>query len=103
MQTRFCDLINMDIPTWASSPFEVDDADIDISLQEPLIELQSDEILRAKFNNGKYNTWKTNYIATKYQFLGNRAQLDVIAFPSSYLVESGFSRVSHLLIIKSSQ
>jgi len=97
MQTRFSDLLMMDIPTWVTIPFEVNVADIDISLQEPLIELQSDEIMRAKFKDGKYNIWKTNDIATKYPLLWDKAQLYVIAFPSSYLVESGFSRVSHLL------
>ncbi|XP_076324409.1 zinc finger BED domain-containing protein 5-like [Tachypleus tridentatus] len=39
MQTRFSDLLMMVIPTWVSIPFEVNVADIDISLQEPLIEL----------------------------------------------------------------
>ena len=66
-------------------------------MQEPLIELQSDEIMRAKFQDGKYNIWKTNDVATKYPLLWDKAQLYVIAFPTSYLVESGFSRVSQLL------
>ena len=52
--------------------------------------------LISKFKDGKYNIWKTNDIA-KYPLLRDKAQLYVIAFPSSYLVESGFSRVSHLL------
>ncbi|XP_076324388.1 SCAN domain-containing protein 3-like [Tachypleus tridentatus] len=97
MQTRFSDLLMMVIPTWVSIPFEVNVADIDISLQEPLIELQGDEIMRAKFKDGKYNVWKTNDVATKYPLLWDKAQLYVIAFPTSYLVESGFSRVSQLL------
>ncbi|XP_076358993.1 SCAN domain-containing protein 3-like [Tachypleus tridentatus] len=97
MQTRFSDLLMMVIPTWVSIPFEVNVADIDISLQEPLIELQSDEIMRAQFKDGKYNVWKTNDVATKFPLLWDKAQLYVIAFPTSYLVESGFSRVSQLL------
>ncbi|XP_068234218.1 SCAN domain-containing protein 3-like [Palaemon carinicauda] len=97
MQIRFSDLLMMVIPTWVSIPFEVNVADIDISLQEPLIELQSEEIIRAKFKDGKYNVWKTNDVATKYPLLWDRAQIYVIPFPTSYLVESGFSRVSQLL------
>ena len=97
MQARFSDLLRMDIPTWVSIPFEVNVSEIDISLQEPLIELQSDEIMRAKYQDGKYNIWKTNDVATKYPLLWDKAQLYVIAFPTSYLVESGFSRVSQLL------
>lgn len=97
MQARFSDLLLMDIPTWVAIPFEVNAADVDISLQETLIELQSDEILHAKFKDGKHNIWKTNDAAKKYPLLWDKAQLYVIAFPSSYLVESGFSRVFHLL------
>ncbi|XP_068246534.1 SCAN domain-containing protein 3-like [Palaemon carinicauda] len=97
MQTRFSDLLMMVISTWVSIPFEVNVAYIDISLQESLIELQSDEIMCAKFKDGKYNVWKTNDVATNYLLLWDRAQIYVIAFPTSYLVESGFSRVSQLL------
>ncbi|XP_068229569.1 SCAN domain-containing protein 3-like [Palaemon carinicauda] len=97
MQIRFSDLLMMVIPTWVSVPFEVNVANIDISLQEPLIELQNDEIMSAKFKDGKYNVWKTNDVATKYPLLWDTAQIYVIAFPTSHLVESGFSRVSQLL------
>ena len=45
MKTRFSDLLMM----------EVNIADIDISLQEPSIELRSDEIMHAKFKDRKYN------------------------------------------------
>ncbi|XP_068228164.1 zinc finger BED domain-containing protein 5-like [Palaemon carinicauda] len=101
MLIRFSDLLMMVTQTWVSIPFEVNDADIDISLQEPLIELQSVENMRAKFKDGKYNVWKTNDFATKYPLLWDRAQIYVIAFPASYLVEPGFNRFS--TFIKSSQ
>ena len=94
---RFSDLLGMDIPIWISIPFKVNVAEIELSLQEPLIELQSDEIMRAKFKDGKYNIWKTNDVATKYPLLWDKAQFYVIAFPTSYLVEAGFSRVSQIL------
>ena len=51
MQTRVGDLLGMDIPIWVSIPFEVNVAEIDISLQEPLNEIQSDEIMHAKFKD----------------------------------------------------
>ncbi|XP_068234170.1 SCAN domain-containing protein 3-like [Palaemon carinicauda] len=102
MQIQFSDLLMMVIPTWVSIPFKVNVADKDISLQEHLIELQSDEIMRTKFKDGKYNVWKTNDVATKYPLFWDRAQIYVIAFPTSYLVESAFSRVFSTFI-KSSQ
>ena len=60
MQTRAGDLLGMDIPIWVSIPFEVNVAEIDKSLHEPLNEIQSDEIMLAKFKDEKYNIWKTN-------------------------------------------
>ena len=93
MQTRFSDLLGMDIPIWVSIPFEVNVAEMDIFLQEPLIESQSDEMMNAKFKDGKYNIWKTNDVATKYPLLWHKAQFHIV-FPTSYLVEAGFSRVS---------
>ncbi|KAK2726991.1 hypothetical protein QYM36_007736 [Artemia franciscana] len=83
--------------TEVSIPFEVNVAEIELSLQEPLIELQSDEITRAKSKDEKYNIRKTTDVATKYPLLWDKAQFYVIAFPTSYLVEAGFSRVSQML------
>ena len=97
MQTRFNDLLTLNIPTWVISPFTVNAADVDVSLQETIIEMQSDEVLLAKFKNRNHDIWKINDTAEKYPLLWQKAQLYVIAFPSSYLVESGFSHVSHLL------
>ena len=94
---RFSDLLGIDIPIWVSIPFKLNVAEIQLSLQEPLIELQSDKIMRAKFKGGKYNIWKTNDVATKYPLLWDKAQLYVIAFPTPFLVEAGFSRVSQIL------
>ena len=78
-------------------PFIVNATDVDVSLQETIIEMQSDEVLLAKFKNRNHDIWKTNDTAEKYPLLWQKAQLYVIAFPLSYLVESGFSHVSHLI------
>ncbi|KAK2715979.1 hypothetical protein QYM36_010513 [Artemia franciscana] len=77
----------MDIAIWVSIPFKVNVAEIELSLQKPLIELQIDEIMRAKFKDGKYNIWKTNDVATKYPLLWDKAQFYVIAFPTSFLLK----------------
>ena len=47
----------MDIPTGATIPFKVNAVDVDI-LQRALIEMQRNEILEAKFKDGKHNKWK---------------------------------------------
>ena len=87
MKTWFSDLLMMDIPTWLSIHFEANIADIDIYLQESLIELQSDEIMRARFKDGKHSIWKANDIATKCPLLRDKAQLYVIVFPSFILLK----------------
>ena len=56
--TQFNELFTIYIPTWVSFPSNVHVANKGIFLQW----LQSDEIICAKFNNGKYNIWKTNDI-----------------------------------------
>ena len=53
--------------------------------------------MHAKFKDRKYNIWKTNDVATKYPLLWDKAQFYVIAFPTSYLVEAGFSHVPQIL------
>ena len=78
----------MDIPVWVTIPFKVNVADVDVSLQGTLIELQSDEVLCAKFKDNECNIWKANDIATKQTLFCDKAQLYAIAFPSSYLVEA---------------
>ncbi|KAK2701911.1 hypothetical protein QYM36_019450 [Artemia franciscana] len=97
MQTRVGDLLGMDLSIRVSIPFEVNVTEIDISLHEPLNEIQSDKIMHAKFKDKKYNIWKTTDIATKYPFLWDKAEFYVIAFPTSYLVKAAFSRVSQML------
>ncbi|KAK2712790.1 hypothetical protein QYM36_011472 [Artemia franciscana] len=59
--------------TEISISFEVNVAEIELSLQEPLIELQSDEITRAKSKDEKYSIWKTTDVATKYPLLWDKA------------------------------
>ena len=64
MEVRFSDLLMMAIPAWVTNPFEINAVDVDITLQET-VELQSDGIFQAKFNDGQHNVWKTNDTAKK--------------------------------------
>ena len=87
----------LDIPAWVTIPFKVNVAAVNMSLQETLIELQNVQVLCAKFNDKECMIWKANDVTTKYPLFWDKTQLYVIAFPSSYLVEVRFSRVSNLL------
>ena len=97
MQTRFQDILTLNIPVWVHIPFEVNPADIEIELQEELVDLQSDETARTLFKTRSYDAWKNKDFAEKYPMLWKNSKLFLIAFPSSYLVESAFSRVNQLL------
>lgn len=97
MRVRFIDIINLNIPDWVIDPFSVNAADINIELQECLVDLQSDMNAQVRFKLNKDNFWISNEIASTFPQLWEKARLYFIAFPTSYLVESGFSRVMHLL------
>lgn len=98
MKLRKLDLVNRDGYTkWVVIPFDVYAAYVDISLQETLIVLQSDKLMQAKFEFGKYNVSGEYNIAKKYPLFWDKTQIYFITFSSSYLTRSGFSRVFYLL------
>ncbi|KFD49750.1 hypothetical protein M514_09345, partial [Trichuris suis] len=78
MEERFHDLVNLDIPDWIVDAFGVSAVEVDTEIQESLIDLQSDTTARRQFDHyGKDFSVLTFFIA----------------FPSTYLVECGFSKV----------
>ena len=97
MITRFKDLLELNIPVWVSNPFEVNAADVRIDLQEELVELQCDGWAQSLFKKDQYDAWRRSEFALKYPLLWENAKMYIIAFPSTYLVECGFSCVNQLL------
>ncbi|CAH1115533.1 unnamed protein product [Psylliodes chrysocephalus] len=69
-----------------------------VIMQEELITIRTDEELEQKFNQGYQNFWLQRNIETHYPVLWNIAEKYFNAFPSSYLVEKGFSVVTNILI-----
>ena len=98
MLVRFHDLIQMDISDWILDPFSSQVENIDVSLQESMIDLQSDHQARARFSQGFHNLWLSIEMPSNYPLLWVNAKLFLTAFPTSYLVEFGFSCVNQLLI-----
>jgi len=64
-------------------------------LEEELIELITNEKLKIKFKSGYQEFWLQKPISTLYPGLGKMVQKFLIAFPSSYLAERGFSSVAN--------
>ncbi|XP_014774807.1 uncharacterized protein LOC106872356 [Octopus bimaculoides] len=97
MVERFQDVIALNIPNWYSNPFEVDAVDCEDD-QEELIELQNDNDATMRYRrNGKEGLWYHQNILDSYPSLWKHLKLLLLAFPTSYLVESGFNHVGTLL------
>lgn len=95
-ETRFEDILTMVIPQWIINPYG-DIEETDVILQEELIGISTNEELKVQFRNGYQQFWLQKDIPLTYPVLWNIARKFLIAFPSSYLVERGFSAVANLL------
>lgn len=101
-ESRFDDILTMKIPPWIIDPYgEIEETNV--ILQEELTELSTDEELKIKFKNGYQRFWLQDNIPVTYPSLWKIAQKFLISFPSSYLVERGFSAVTNLLTKKRSR
>lgn len=98
---RFQDITKLEIPDWVLDPFS-NNANTALSsqLEEELIELTTNEELKIKFKNGYQEFWLQKIIQQLYPGLWSIVQRFLIAFPSSYLCERGFSAVATLLTKK---
>ncbi|XP_066962242.1 protein FAM200A-like [Macrobrachium rosenbergii] len=88
----------MTVPHWFVDPFIADVSEVDVTLQESLIELQNNTTAQARFKRGGHQKlWMNQDVYKKYPILWKDVKLLLLAFPTSYLVETGFSRVMYLL------
>lgn len=98
MSTRFCDLIQLQVPAWMIDPLKANVLDAEVQIQEELIELQNDDIAHALYNKGGYiQIWQRKEMSTLYPHLWQKMRLLILPFPTSYLVECGFSAATNLL------
>ncbi|XP_003369530.1 putative zinc finger protein [Trichinella spiralis] len=96
----FEDLESMTVPDWIIAPFDIEtgNANIEFSLQEEHVEMSADleaELLFKHKSLSKF--WSSVNITNKYPKLSAAAQPFLLAFPSSYQVEAGFSHVNAIL------
>ena len=95
---RFVDLENIDIPEWIIAPFSAQIENVDINLQDELAELLSDLEAKTLLKNLTISKFWTNInIIQKYEKLYKIAQPFMLALPSSYMVEAGFSHINSIL------
>ena len=66
-------------------------------LEEELISLRNDIELKPKLSNFYQDIWLQKAVRERYPAVWNKVKLYFIAFPTSYMVEKGFSAVSQVL------
>ncbi|XP_010775064.1 zinc finger BED domain-containing protein 5-like, partial [Notothenia coriiceps] len=95
LKIRFRDLLDLDVPTWVVQPFQADVAECEPAIQEHLIDIQSDDEAQAIFRTSGWGNMWVKY-SQRYPALWEKARLLLLAFPTTYLVEQGFSQVLHM-------
>ena len=99
-KVRFKDLDEMNVPDWIVTPFDLkmENSDIEFYLQEELIDMCAD--LEAKFLFKSLTLceyWSNVNINKQYPKLSATVEPFLLAFPSSYMVEAGFSHANSIL------
>ena len=97
MKVRFQDVLQMNVPAWVLQPFQTSPIEVDETIQDSIIELQSSESLKLKYEKGLHVLWASSELVGKFPTLWEKVKLFFVAFPTSNLVETGFSKVSHIL------
>ena len=105
MSERFEDLINMEFPAWCSQPFLFDcenetALETDGTIIEELLELQNDDTMRPIFVSKGMMMWLDQQVGERFPSLAAMARRILLPFPTTYLVECGFSTVSDILTKK---
>ncbi|CAH1992700.1 unnamed protein product, partial [Acanthoscelides obtectus] len=98
-ESRFEDILILVIPPWIISPYG-DIEETNVIIQEELTELSTNEELMVQFKNRYQQFGLQKDIPVTYPVLWNIARKFLISFPSSYLVERGFSAVTNPLTKK---
>ncbi|KAJ7316501.1 hypothetical protein JRQ81_002663 [Phrynocephalus forsythii] len=98
-KTRFEDVLTMEIAQWIINPYG-DIEELDVTLQEELIGISTNKELKVQFRMDYQQFWLQKDIPIASPAVWTITRKFLIAFPSSYLVERGFSVVVNLLIKK---
>ncbi|KAJ8895822.1 hypothetical protein PR048_001160 [Dryococelus australis] len=89
-ETRFEDVLTVEIQQWIINPYS-DIEETDVILQEKLTRISTNEELKVQFRKKYQQFWLQRDLPVSYPALWTIARKFLIAFPSSYLMERGFS------------
>ena len=94
---RFRDLADLEFPVWLTQYSLADIDEVDIEFQDELSDLRNDPSVSAIYCARRQQMWLHPEVMEKYPRLATCAQNLLLPFPSSYLVECGFSAVTEIL------
>lgn len=97
MSERFEDLLNMEIPDWVINPFLENIEVCNDAVEEELTGLKHDIELKPMFKKSYQMFWLQKEICVRYPALWTIVKSLIVSFPTSYLVERGFSVVMKML------
>lgn len=97
---RFSDLIAMNISLWINQPFAISLEDVELEFQQELAEVQSSKTLESTFRTKGVLMWLDDEVGSRYPRCASHAKSVLVHFPSSYLVECGFSAVNDMVTSK---
>lgn len=97
---RFSDLRQLHFPEWFTQPFLTNLCDVETCLQDEMAELKNDNVAQNLFKHKATRMWLDNHVKSQYPLTHSTALKFLLPFPTTYLVESGFSVVNDLLTKK---
>lgn len=100
LNERFSDLKQINFPSWMMQPILANLSDVALEYQQELAELQNDESVKVLFKIKGILAWLEDEVENKYPNSTKFARKLLLPFPSSYLVECGFSAVNEILLKK---
>ena len=89
--------MELELPDWIIDPFSVKTDKVPIDLEEELSDMHNDCEEKARFEMIGYERfWQGVSKGNKFPNMWKVAKLLILVFPTSYLVERGFSAVMQL-------
>ncbi len=93
-QERSLDLRELDYPVWVTHPLLANLSMVSTEFQKEFSELNNNGSFKYLFNIKGISSWLYEEVQIKYPKMSEFTKKLLLLFPSSYLVECGFSAVN---------
>ncbi len=97
LSSRFSDLFSFEVQPWMLDPFGCDIESVSENIQEQLAELKCNDECKYKERGRITELWLLNTAKHLYPNMWSEIAKILLCFPTSYLVECGFSAVNKIV------